>query len=288
MFFRHRYRTPLSIAFAFVATHNHFVLDRGGKVFKQTAPVIKLPADATVADHLALLGVLNSSVACFWMKQVFHNKGSTVDAHGARQTTDAFENFYEYTGTGLKQFPLPANRPTALVASLDRLAAERQAHLPAQLAERFPMAPAELDAHRAAAATLLARMIALQEELDWECYRLYGLVDEDCRYAGVDLPASERPPDSQRVHPDQYPDDAVPGSVGILPELTFAGLRQVIHRGPPARAGVTPALPGGVSPNPVSRHASEITLCHAGEANPPRRTVIASRIRGRRRPAESE
>lgn len=32
------YRTPLSIAFAFVATHNHFVLDRGGKVFKQSAP----------------------------------------------------------------------------------------------------------------------------------------------------------------------------------------------------------------------------------------------------------
>ena len=37
------YATPLSIAFAFVATHNHFVLDRGGKVFKRTAPVIKLP-----------------------------------------------------------------------------------------------------------------------------------------------------------------------------------------------------------------------------------------------------
>src|SRR5690606_22814897 len=36
------YATPLSIAFAFVATHNHFVLDRGGKVFKQSAPVIKL------------------------------------------------------------------------------------------------------------------------------------------------------------------------------------------------------------------------------------------------------
>ncbi|MGV2336141.1 MAG UNVERIFIED_CONTAM: hypothetical protein LVR18_19215 [Planctomycetaceae bacterium] len=31
------YRTPLSIAFAFVATHNHFVLDRGGKVFKQVS-----------------------------------------------------------------------------------------------------------------------------------------------------------------------------------------------------------------------------------------------------------
>jgi len=34
------------IPFAFVATHNHFVLDRGGKVFKQSAPVIKLPEGA--------------------------------------------------------------------------------------------------------------------------------------------------------------------------------------------------------------------------------------------------
>ena len=69
-----RLRTPLSITFAFVATHNHFVLDRGGKVFKQSAPIIKLPADATEDDHLALLGLLNSSTACFWMKQVFQTK----------------------------------------------------------------------------------------------------------------------------------------------------------------------------------------------------------------------
>ena len=45
------YMTPLSITFAEVATHNHFVLDRGGKVFKQTAPVIKLPAGATQDEH---------------------------------------------------------------------------------------------------------------------------------------------------------------------------------------------------------------------------------------------
>ena len=63
------------IAFAFVATHNHFVLDRGGKVFKQSAPVIKLPEGASEDDHLALLGLLNSAIACFWMQQVFHNKG---------------------------------------------------------------------------------------------------------------------------------------------------------------------------------------------------------------------
>ncbi|MDE0457269.1 MAG: BREX-2 system adenine-specific DNA-methyltransferase PglX [Chromatiales bacterium] len=267
MFFKHRYRSLFSIAIAFVATHNHFGLDRGGKVFKQSAPVIKLPADATEADHLALLGVLNSSVACFWMKQVFHNKGSTVDAHGARQTTDAFENFYEYTATGLKQFPLPANRPTALARTLDRLAAERQAHLPAQLADRFPMAPAELNAHRDAATTLLARMIALQEELDWECYLLYGLVAEDCRYAGVESPTSERPSDSQPVHTDQSSDNGVPESAGILPASTIADLPGGIHRGPSARAGRMLALPGAATPNPVSRQASGVTLCDANEAN---------------------
>ena len=35
-----RYRIPLGIAFPFVATHNHFVLDLGGKVFNRTAPAI--------------------------------------------------------------------------------------------------------------------------------------------------------------------------------------------------------------------------------------------------------
>ena len=147
-FLRDRYRTPLSIAFAFVATHNHFVLDRGGKVFNRSAPVIKLSPDSTEADHLALLGLLNSSIACFWMKQVFHNKGSTVDTKGARQTTDAFENFYEFTGTGLQKFPLPQARPTDLATELDRLAREQQTHLPAQLAEGFPLSRAELDAHK--------------------------------------------------------------------------------------------------------------------------------------------
>ena len=75
MFYEDRFETPLSITFAFVATHNHFVLDRGGKVFNRSAPVIKLPAGATEDDHLALIGLLNSSTACFWMKQVCHNKG---------------------------------------------------------------------------------------------------------------------------------------------------------------------------------------------------------------------
>jgi hypothetical protein len=126
-------RTPLTITFAFVATHNHFVLDRGGKVFNRSAPVIKLPAGASDDEHFSLLGLLNSSVACFWLKQIFHNKGSTVDQHGARQRTDAFEDFYEFTSTGLKDFPLAASPPVDLARQLDQLAQERAACLPGAL-----------------------------------------------------------------------------------------------------------------------------------------------------------
>jgi len=174
-----RLRTPLSIAFAFVATHNHFVLDRGGKVFKQSAPIIKLPEDATEEDHLGLLGLLNSSTACFWMKQTFHNKGSTVDQHGARQRTDAFEDFYEYTGTGLKRFPVTKTRPLELAQRLDTLAREYSDVLPeAIVAANVPtlkmLEDAECQFH-----LIRRQMIALQEELDWQCYELYGLINHE-------------------------------------------------------------------------------------------------------------
>ena len=80
-----RAKIPISIVFGEVATHNHFVLDRGGKVFNRTAPVIKLPVEATESDHLALLGLLNSSTACFWLKQVcFPKGGDHVGQEGAR------------------------------------------------------------------------------------------------------------------------------------------------------------------------------------------------------------
>lgn len=184
-FQKDRYSVPLSITFAFVATHNHFVLDRGGKVFKQSAPVIKLPAGADESTHLGLVGLLNSSMACFWMKQVFHNKGSTVDSKGARQTTVEFENFYEFTGTGMQRFPLPDSRPLTLATRLDQLAQARAAALPSALvAQRLPTRTSLDDAHRQAD-LLLAQMIATQEELDWWCYRAYGLFDDDLAYAGT-------------------------------------------------------------------------------------------------------
>ncbi|WP_274610787.1 BREX-2 system adenine-specific DNA-methyltransferase PglX [Rhodocyclus purpureus] len=171
-------RVPFSITFVEVATHNHFVLDRGGKVFKQTAPVIKLPAKASEDEHLGLLGLLNSSVACFWLKQVCHNKGGGGINEGHRG--DKWEFFYAFNSTKIAEFPLIEARPLDLAKSLDALVQQRSRRLPAALlADAQPLpSRAKLDAARAESESQLRRMIALQEELDWRCYRLYGLLPE--------------------------------------------------------------------------------------------------------------
>ena len=183
MFFPARFRTPLSITFAFVATHNHFVLDRGGKVFNRSAPIIKLPSTATEDDHLALLGLLNSSTACFWMKQVFFPKGGDkVGSEGARIRKTWWDERYEFAGTQMQAFPLTSEKPFDLAITLDGLAQEWQKKLPPQLATSFPLSQDLLNTHQSDSQTLLGRMIALQEELDWQCYRLYNLLDTDLTY----------------------------------------------------------------------------------------------------------
>ena len=187
MFFRNRFRIALSIAFAFVATHNHFVLDRGGKVFKQSAPVIKLPVHAAEEDHLGLLGLLNSSTACFWMKQVFHNKGG--GGIGGGLATEEWEQFYEFDGTKLQRFPLPKETPLNIAQVLDSFAIEWAQSLPAALAERGVPSAMSLNEARARAREIRQRMIALQEELDWRCYQLYGVTDDDLCMPAGEVPA---------------------------------------------------------------------------------------------------
>ena len=185
---RQRYLSLLTLAFAVVATHNHFILDRGGKVFNRHAPVIKLPEGASEDEHLELLGVLNSSTACFWLKQNSHNKGSTVDAAGARTTLVPWENFYEFTGTTLQDFPLPALLPLERGRRLNSLAQELSRHTPDAVCAVDTPTRAALDRAREEHDRIRARMIAVQEELDWEVYRPYGLVAEDFTYQGDALP----------------------------------------------------------------------------------------------------
>lgn len=205
---KHKYDIPLSITFAEVASHNHFVLDRGGKVFKQTAPVIKLPADASEEQHFALLGLLNTSTACFWMKQVCHQKQMT-GGDGVR-VADRSKVPYQFAGTALKKMPIPEafEEPefrrvlidlTAQADHLSMLIGAHSAEKTLQLALE-KMLPLEnlWNETLNKRAKLRGQLVLIQEELDWRLYYAYGICDlslmaDVSAWMDLDFDAGRRP-----------------------------------------------------------------------------------------------
>ncbi len=167
-----------TIAFAFVATHNHFVFAAEGNVFKQTSPIIKFPSGIPVSELGLMLGVLNSSVACFWLKQVCQAKPH-VDEHWATR--------FEYDSTKVGQLPLPSSSEgiAERVSELTRCAAALL-----RLAERDPVGTNGLllapERGKREFDQIRGHMVAIQEELDWALYQRYGLIEE-VTYTG-DLP----------------------------------------------------------------------------------------------------
>ncbi|GAA1828685.1 BREX-2 system adenine-specific DNA-methyltransferase PglX [Actinomadura chokoriensis] len=175
-----------TISFGFVVTHNHFTLDRDRRIFNRSAPVIKLYEWATEEDHLRLLGALNSSTACFWLKMVSQAKGGSGLGRGVQ--SEPWEERYEFTGTNLEDFPLPEDSPMDLATELDSLAQESSAATPpAIFASATPNLPI-LREKKSVWESIRARMIALQEELDWQVYSIYGLHPEDLRAPENDVP----------------------------------------------------------------------------------------------------
>ncbi len=181
-----KYRNPLSIAFTFFATHNHCVVDRGGKVFKHSIQLVKLIDYSSEEKHLGLAGILNCSVACFWLKMTCHDKGG--GGIGGGLATESWEHFFDFTGTHLQRLPIPPQQPLTLASRLDELGKQVAAQSPEAIARDFSPNSTRFEAARGNVSRLIGQMIALQEELDWECYRHYGLLADDLRYAGDDLP----------------------------------------------------------------------------------------------------
>lgn len=186
-----RLRTPLSIGFAFVATHNQFVLDRGGKVFNRTAPIIKLKSTATEQDHLALLGYLNSSMACFWMKQAFYAKASaTGDISTVRMREE--DNRYEFVGTGMQKMPIPEeilkpglirDQVLHLVLCLEQASQRRSVLEPGPVLQFWAQSRQQalhdaLETAKRESDALWQQMVCAQEELDWLIYSAFGLAPE--------------------------------------------------------------------------------------------------------------
>ena len=189
-FIRSRISAKWLICYAFVSTHNHFVLHRGGCIFKQTAPVITLKTDADEGEHARLLGVLNSSTSCFWARQTFFPRGGFPDGR--------WQERLNWNCTALGMLPIPAHQPTQLPTALVQTSTALQAQSPATtLASWSGHESGELRTRLASArdqATRLRRqLIAWQEELDWQIYEAFGLVEGAAASgpAAVSLPEGE-------------------------------------------------------------------------------------------------
>ncbi|MFJ2716745.1 BREX-2 system adenine-specific DNA-methyltransferase PglX [Streptomyces sp. NPDC087437] len=176
------YETPLSITFAEVATHNHFALDRGGRVFKQTSPVIKLDPSSSEGDHLQLAGLLNSSTACFWLKMACQDKPSNGVGRGLE--SEKWTVRYQFNGSNVERFPLPSTYPTELATTLDNLANRLNQSSPASITRQGTPTAGMLRKARADWHSIRSRMVALQEELDWQVYSLYDLHSEELTLNG--------------------------------------------------------------------------------------------------------
>lgn len=176
-----RYLDPYSLVFGEVATHNNFAFDRGGRIFEQTAPIVKLTNQVEEKHYLTILGQLNSSVGDFWAKQVFHSHG---DKKGdVRVMGETWELHFQRDTTKLVQFPLATRKDTQIEAfsrRLDKIATTRitdsvRVTLDDQAVNGAAPLRSALDARRERDHAGLLKMVGLQEELDWLCYRLYGI-----------------------------------------------------------------------------------------------------------------
>ena len=188
MFYPDRHFAELKLAFAFVSTHNHFILDRGGKVFNRSAPIIKLKRAQAERDHQVLLAYLNSSIVGFWCRLVMFLKGGDQMGDGARVSPAPWDRHLEYAGNLLQKLPLPGlqeARPhlLELVQHVETTVERIQAFLPektvGQVLDRGQNAATELREHQATTIIELNRLcgtlISIQEEIDWRVYGLFKL-----------------------------------------------------------------------------------------------------------------
>jgi hypothetical protein len=179
-------RNPYSIAYAEVATHNHFVLVRDGKIFSQTAPVIKLPLGSSEDAYLEILGALNSSTICFWLKQVCFNKGNATVSSGIPDQPWSWNS--AFNSKNVAECPIPGRFPSSIGVRLDNLSGDLSLNDPSEICSSGVPTASKLKDARVRYTQARADLIFAQEELDWASYRLYGLIDENLTYSADDLP----------------------------------------------------------------------------------------------------
>jgi hypothetical protein len=184
---RAKHLSPWSISFAEISTHNHAVLNRGGRVYKKTTPVINLADHLTEADHQGVVGYLNSSTVAFWCRVTMFPKGGDQMGAGGRVSPTPWQDRMQYAGNLYQQLPLPTfeelrSKLVDLVAAIEETVQQLAEHaagkvVPATL-NKSPTLAALRDARTtslAERARLRGILVSLQEEIDWRVYGLFGL-----------------------------------------------------------------------------------------------------------------
>jgi hypothetical protein len=216
-----KYSTPRFITFSHIATHNHFIFVPEKRVFGRHPQVIKLAANASDTEHHLLAGLLNSSLALFWLKQVCFSKRESEEG--------ATDTYFEFSGGKVQLLPTSSfiadslrGKPDALaeqLTALSRACWERGRELPSLALRKLfeksgeayhawnaalpgHVAPhaklgapftntAELQERFARAMSLRdqfrAEMVAQQEEMDWLVYAAYGLLAADHPAAQIEV-----------------------------------------------------------------------------------------------------
>ena len=193
-----------TLAFAYLATHNHFAQNHGGSVYQRSGYSFRVVAEAPNDVYSFLLAILNTSSVCFYLKEICFNKGAGHDPVRDR---------YDYGSEQVGSIPVTADylEDTAvrrhmqilvegMISLTDQLPILAMRKLFEQNGEAYHAWYSVLDGYvaphsklrppfttarelRAARDVLIAlrgdlraRMIFLQEEMDWLAYEMYGLI----------------------------------------------------------------------------------------------------------------
>lgn len=187
MIVKEKFPISRSIIFPGIATHNHFVIEEAKVITKQSLPLFRLKNEATDTDYLKLLGLLNSSIACFWMKQACYPKErATGDI--SKEKCRAETNRYDFNSSAVMRFPVPDmtgsgwDRVSWLAEKLQTYGMTAAGSRPSKIFCTLNPAEDSVEGikRRLAQARMIneherRRAVMFQEELDWSIYSLMGL-----------------------------------------------------------------------------------------------------------------
>ena len=181
MFFKERLRTRKAFAFPVQATHNHFCPVTERAVFNSKAPLVMFDESTSEKDVSGVVGVLNSSVTAFWMRQKFQPRGG--QSTGKKAQSEEWSRRLEVDATKLKRAPLISDftRASEIASVLASLSSEFGQSLPGAFISA-DWDPASLKSwienNERRCAEIRARMISLQEELDWTVYVAFSFASK--------------------------------------------------------------------------------------------------------------